>query len=174
MHKFTLLLIVLLATTSCKKDSIGIRFKMDYETSFTVSSGNLLNLPFDVFTPDVTTNSQAEFEANDTRKDKIQEIKLETLKLTITAPQGAKFDFLKSVYLTIEATGLPDQRVAYIENVADGQTELNLLVEDANLAEYIKMDKFGLKEETTIDKTLNQDVEIRANMSFAVKANPLK
>lgn len=81
---------------------------------------------------------------------------------------------MKSVYLYIEAADLPDQRVAYIENVVDGQTELNLLVEDANLAEYIKMDKFGLKAETTTDKTLNQDVEIRTNMTFAVKANPLK
>lgn len=174
MKNILFLFALVLLFASCKKDGVGIRFKMDYETSFTVPSGNLLNLPFDLFTPDVTTNSEAEFEANDTRKDKIQEIKLETLKLTITAPQGAKFDFLKSVYLYIEAAGMPDQRVAYIENVANGQTELNLLVEDANLAEYIKMDKFGLKAETTTDKTLNQDVEIRANMSFAVKANPLK
>lgn len=93
MKNILLLFLALLFFAGCKKDGVGIRFKMDYETSFTVPSSNLLNLPFDLFTPDITTNSEAEFEANDTRKDKIQEIKLETLKLTITSPQGLNLIF---------------------------------------------------------------------------------
>jgi hypothetical protein len=174
MNKLSFLLVVLLAVVSCKKDEVGIRFKMDYETSFTVPSGNLLNLPFDLFTPDITTNSEAEFEANDTRKDKIQEIKLESLKLQITSPAGKNFDFLKSVDLYIEAEAMNELRFAYVENVADGQTTLEVTTTDDNLAEYIKQDKFGMRAKTVQDKVLDQDVEIKATMVFAVKANPLK
>jgi hypothetical protein len=98
MKKIALLLFASSILFGCKKDELGIRFKINYETSFDVLSGNILNLPFDLFTPDITTNSEAEFAANDTRVDKIQEIKLESLNLTITAPQGQNFDFLKHIY----------------------------------------------------------------------------
>jgi hypothetical protein len=42
------------------------------------------------------------------------------------------------------------------------------------LAEYIKADKFGLRAETVQDKVLDKDVDIKADMVFAVKANPVE
>ena len=166
--------ISLFCFTSCKKEEVTVNFKINYETEFTVPSGSVINLPFNLFSPDITTNSQAEFEANDTRKDKIQEIKLASLKLAITSPQGQNFDFLKHIYLYIKAEGVPEQRYAFIENIADGQTELNLIAENVDLAAFIKQDKFSLRAETVQDKSLNQNADIKANMVFAVKANPLK
>lgn len=171
---FTLISMLLILNSSCKKDVVSIRFKMNYETSFTVPSGNVINLPFNLFSPDVTTNSEAEFEANDTRKDKIQEIKLESLNLSITAPPSENFDFLKHIYLFIKADGVEEKRYAFIENIAEGQTELTLITENLDLAAYIKQDKFSLRAETVQDKSLKQEVEIKAKMVFAVKANPLK
>ncbi len=89
-------LFILLIVAGCQKEGVGIRFNMDYNTSFTVESGNILSLPLDFFTPDVTTNSEAEFAANDTRKDKIQEIKLTSLVLKTKESSGANFDFFKT------------------------------------------------------------------------------
>ena len=81
---------------------------------------------------------------------------------------------MKHIYLYIKAEGVPEQRYAFIENIADGQTELNLIAENVDLAAFIKQDKFSLRAETVQDKSLNQNADIKANMVFAVKANPLK
>ena len=159
---------------SCKKDSVGIRFNMDYSTSFTIESGNILSLPLDFFTPDVTTNSEAQFSENDTRKDKIQEIKLTSLSLDITNPDEANFDFLKHIYLYINADGLNERRYAFKENIENGLLILNLETEGVDLAEFIKKDKFSLRAECVQDKTLDKDLTVKADMVFAVKANPLK
>jgi hypothetical protein len=173
-YLYAILVFSALVFSGCNKDEIGIKFNMDYNTSFTIEAGNGLNLPFDFFTPDITSNSEAEFEANDTRKDKIQEIKLTSLSLSITAPSGQNFDFLKHIYLYINAEGLDEQRYAYIENVPDGQTTINLNADGIDLAEYIKKDKFSLRVKAVQDKSVSKDIDIAADMVFAVKANPLK
>ncbi len=169
-----LALIFSVAFTSCKKDEVGIRFNMDYSTSFTIESGNVLSLPFDFFTPDVTTNSESQFSANDTRKDKIQEIKLTSLSLDITNPDEKNFNFLKHIYLYISADGVEERRYAFKENIADGVLVLQLDPEGVDLAEYIKQDKFSLRAECVQDETLENDITVKADMVFAVKANPLK
>lgn len=174
MNKVVIIFSILFASVGCKKDSIGIRFNMDYSTSFDIKSGNVLSLPLDFFTPDITTNSESQFAENDTRKDKIQEIKLTSLSLDITNPESANFDFLKHIYLYINADGLDERRYAFKENIADGLLILNLDTEGVDLAEYIKKDKFNLRAECVQDKTLSSDITIKANMVFAVKANPLK
>ena len=139
-----------------------------------MQSGNVLNIPFDIFTPDITTNSESQFSANDTRKDKVEEVYLLQLDLSITAPAGANFDFLKNIYLYINADGLAEQRIAYKENISDGSTVIQMEVESTNLADYIKKESFGLRVETVTDKVLSQDVDIHADMQFQVKARALK
>jgi hypothetical protein len=167
------IILTLFTASSCKKEGISIKFKMNYDAEFTIESGNILNLPLDFFTPDITTNSEAEFEANDTRKDKVQEIKMLKLDLTLTAPDGADFDFLKSIYLYINADGLDEKRIAFKENIADGLTVIVMNIDDVELAEYIKKDAFSLRAETVQDKTLSQDIDVLSEMQFQVKARAL-
>ncbi len=167
------LILLLFTASSCKKEGISVKFKMNYDVEFTIESGNVLNLPLNFFTPEVTTNSEAEFEANDTRKDKIEEIKMLKLDLTLTAPDGANFDFLKSIYLYIEADGLDEKRIAFKENIADGLTFIEMNIDDVELAEYIKQDAFSLRAETVQDKNLNQDIDVLSEMQFQVKAKAL-
>ena len=166
--------IVLSLANGCKKDGLEISFDMDYSTSFTIQSNTGISLPFDFFTPDITTNSEEEFESNDTRKDKIKEILLKKLALKITAPEGRDFDFLKDINLYIRAEGLEESRYAFFENVPDGLTQLTLNSEGIDLAPYIKEDKFSLRAECVFDQTFNQDIDVTADMLFGVKANPLR
>ena len=98
-YLYAILALSTIVFSSCNKDGIEINFKMDYNTNFTIESGGVINLPLEFFTPDITSNSEAEFEANDTRKDKIKEIKLESLRLSITSPDNQNFDFLKDIFL---------------------------------------------------------------------------
>ena len=60
-------------------------------------------LPFDVLTPDIETNSDSEFEVNDTRKDLIEEIKLTELKFKIISPDDTDFSFFESLEVYISA-----------------------------------------------------------------------
>ncbi len=172
--EFLFLFVCVFIFCTCKKENKGIRFKIKYESDFIIESGGFLDLPFDVFTPDITTNSEQQFEANDTRKDKIEEIKLESLKLSLTAPTGGNFDFLKSIELYIKADGLDEVKYAFLNQVPDGQTILTMNTIDINLAEYIKKDKFSLRAKTVQDKILSQDAEIKANIVFDVRARLLR
>ncbi|NCU04285.1 MAG: hypothetical protein GXC73_09895, partial [Chitinophagaceae bacterium] len=78
----------------CKR--LGVNFGINHQATFRVDSGSPLNLPFEVGTPDVTTNSSQQFENNNTAANLIKEIKLEELKLTITSPNNKTFSFLKN------------------------------------------------------------------------------
>lgn len=167
-------LVFLTILPSCNRDVIEIKFKLNYSTNFTIESGGLLNFPLDFFTPDVTTNAESEFEANDTRKDKVKEVSLDELVLTITAPEGRSFDFLKDIYLFISAEGLEEQQYAFYEDVPDGLTRLELNATGIDLASYIKEEKFKLRSECVLDRTLTQNIDVQADMVFNVRANPLK
>ncbi len=173
MRLMSLFLIVGLSFFSCKKDVITVKFNLNYDTRFIVESGNLIDVPFSIFTPEVTTNSQAEFEAKDTRKDKIEEIRLNFLNLIILDPPSQTFSFLKHIYIYMNADGLEEILLASRENIDDNTQELNLIVEDQNFAEYIKKDGFTLRVKTVTDQVLGQDVEIEADMQFAVRAKVL-
>jgi hypothetical protein len=99
-------------SNSCKKGNRISQFEIVYEEDFVVSQGASLSLPFVISSPDMETNSEAEFESNDTRKNKVQEIKLTSLILTITAPTNKEFDFLKDVEIYIDAEDLPELLLA--------------------------------------------------------------
>ena len=65
--------------TACDKLDELTKFDMEYSQRATIPSSAGIDLPFDVFTPEMETNSESTFEVNDTRKDLIEEIKLTEL-----------------------------------------------------------------------------------------------
>ena len=71
------------------------KFDLDYQTNYSVAATTIINTPFSLDTPDVTTESDSNFESNNTHKDLIESIKLKSLKLTIDAPESGNFNFLK-------------------------------------------------------------------------------
>ncbi|MEO6356527.1 MAG: hypothetical protein ABIU77_11300, partial [Ferruginibacter sp.] len=89
----------ILVITGCKKN--GVSFTISNQVNFRVENTSPLNLPFEIATPDVTTNSSQEFQNNHTSSNLVKEVKLEELKLTITSPAGKTFSFLKTIKLFI-------------------------------------------------------------------------
>lgn len=147
---------------------------MDYDSDYTYSAGIPVNLPITLNSPDVTTNSEQEFAINDTRKDLIESIKAKDVKLSITAPAGKTFSFLKDVRIYILADGLPETEVAEklnIDNSVGG--ELPLIVFDVELKDYIKADKFKLKVVSTTDEVLTGNVQVHIYTNFFVDAKIL-
>jgi len=132
-----------------------------------------MNLPFDVLTPDVETNSESTFEVNDTRKDLIEEIILTTLNLTVSSPSNADFSFLESIDIYISAEGQNEVKIAWKESIPANTSVLKLDLTGADLKEYIKADKFTLRLNTITDEVMNQDYHINIHSVFYVDAKVL-
>ncbi len=167
---YGILLLVLLS--SCKKKLT--EFEIDYTAEVVVPSTLGQALPFSLYTPEITTNSEYEFEVNDTRKDKINSIFLKDLTLTITSPSGETFSFLNSIEVYIKSPNAAEKRVAYKENIPSGIGSVlicDLVYQD--IQEFIKDDTFTLRLETVTDETIPQDVHIEVYSNFLVDASLL-
>ena len=159
---------------SCKKIEELLTFNIAFTSKATISPMTGINLPIDVFTPDITTNAETEFSTRNTNKDLIDKILLKELRLTVTSPTGQTLDFLSSVEIFIQAEGLGELRIAEQTNIADNVgAVLNLNVGANDLAPYIKKDKFKLRMKAVTDKTVNRQVSIDIFSDFAVTAKVL-
>lgn len=167
-------LIILIANTGCKKIDKLTHFNMEYTETFTIPSSTGVNLPFNIASPDVETNSTSEFEINDTRKDLIEEIQLTQLDLSITSPSNGDFSFLKSAEIYISADGLSEAKIAYINSVpSSAGKNLSLETTKADLQEYIKKDKFDLRLKVVTDEIITSDYQVETHAVFYVDAKIL-
>jgi hypothetical protein len=166
-----IILILLISTTvlfSCNKK--GISFKINHQATFRVESSSPINLPFEIGTPEITTNSSQEFKNNNTAPDLIKEVKLEALTLNITAPSGKTFSFVKSVDIFISTNSNNEIKLASAENISSTSSVLTLTVSDANLLEYVKADKYKLRTTVVTKETVTQAIDIRSDIKFNVTA----
>jgi len=154
--------------SSCKKDLNSISFDLNYESSFTIPSAIGINTPFNSPTPDITTNSTQEFNNHDVPSDKVKEVVLKELILSIKSPQGKKFDFLKSIHLYLKSPNNTETEIGYIDNIQDGQFLIRLNTTKQNLIQHIKSDKFSLRANVTTDQTNFEDTEIKTQLTFGV------
>ncbi|MDF4203627.1 hypothetical protein PXD56_11700 [Maribacter sp. SA7] len=160
--------------TACDKLDELTKFDMEYSQRATIPSSAGIDLPFDVFTPEVETNSESTFEVNDTRKDLIEEIKLTELEMVIISPDGADFSFLNSIEVYISADDLEEIKIAYLEEVPeDAGNVITLDTSDTDLKEYIKKDEFSLRLNTVTDELMSTDHELEVNSTFFVDAKIL-
>lgn len=167
------ILLILMTLTSCKKKLT--QFYINYESFVTIPSTAGQLIPFSLYTPDITTNSEAKFEANDTRKDRIEQLKLENLTLVITSPQGETFSFLNSIELYLSSPKHSEIKVAFKESIPNsvaGYLECDIV--DQDIQDYIKDDSFTIRVKTVTDETLPNDVEVKINSRYWVDAKLVK
>ena len=160
--------------TGCKKIDELLTFQLGYTSKVSIGPTTAINLPFDLLTPAITTNSQTEFSSRNTNKDLIDKITLKQLNLTITSPTDQRFDFLASVEVFIQADGLGELKIADNTNIPDniGNT-LTLTVAANDIAAYIKKDKFTMRVKTVTDKSISRQVNIDIFSEFEIKAKLL-
>lgn len=174
MKKIIVFTVFLLSLLSCKKIDEWTRFDMDFNEQVIIESSVGVNIPFNIPTPDITTNSESVFESNHTHKDLLEEVQLKTLELKILNPTNSDFGFLKSIKIYMSAADLPEILIASNTNVAEsvGNT-LYLEPEIQNLKEYIKKDQYKLRLETITDEIFLQDQTINVYTLFFVDAKIL-
>jgi len=173
------ILILLIVTfslfvTSCEKVDEFTQFDMDYQTSVTVPSTVGANMPFDMWTPEITTNSETQFAVHDTRKDKVEEILLTSSQLSVTSPDDGDFAFLNDIYVYLSADELSEIEIAWKEDIPDdvGNTIL-LNTSDENLEAYIKKDSIQFRVKTITDRVITQEYQIQIDAVFWVDAEVL-
>ncbi|MFT7613413.1 MAG: hypothetical protein ACI9J3_002386 [Parvicellaceae bacterium] len=165
------LLLVTIVLFGCKKADKLTQFNLKYDSSITIQSTTSINIPVNLFTPDIETNSEAEFAVHDTRKDKIQKITLSGMKVTITNPPGQEFDFLKDLEVFMSADGLAEIKIASKYNISNSiGVVLTMDVTGEDFQEYIKKDNFILRVRSVTDETLLQDVDLNIESTFWVDA----
>ena len=169
---FALITFLSLFLFSCNVVDQLLTFTISNQTSFTISSGFPLNVASEVITPDVTTNSSAEFQNNNTKADLVKDVKLKELKLTITDPADKTFSFLKSVHLYISTDANDEIELAYLENINATTNVLNLIVTSEKLDKYIKASSYKIRTKAVIKETLTKDITVKADMKFKVTADP--
>src|SRR5690349_18087893 len=93
-NKLLFICIFGLVLLGCEDVEDLLTFPVNDRAMIRIESTVPLGLPLDIITPEVTTNSQKEYENNNTRADLVKDVKLQELKLTITAPSSKTFSFL--------------------------------------------------------------------------------
>src|SRR5687767_5075096 len=116
MRNSGILTILFLTVLSyCKEVEKLLTFTITDETEFTVESSSPLNLPIEIVTPTVTTNSNQKFENNNTKASLVKDIKLTELRLTVTNPTGKTFSFMRSVHIYISTDQNNEIELAYLD-----------------------------------------------------------
>lgn len=171
--RFIEIISILLILSGCKQIDKLTQFEIEYDRNFTIPANTSIDLPFDIPLPDIETNSEESFAVNDTRKDRIEEVRLTSLNFKIESPSDADFSFINSVNVFISAEGLPEILVAWQDSIPENTDSLELETSDADLKEYIKKDTFDLRFNTIIDELLTSDHVINMHSVFFVDAKIL-
>ncbi len=165
-----LLFVNLIFVSSCDK---LLTFNISDQTTITIDKVlTPITLPFDIWTPNITTNSEQEFEQNNTKIDLVKEIILKDLDLTITSPTDKTFSFLKSIHIYIFTDTEEETELAWKDDIASDVQMISLQTSSSALDKYVKSSSYKLRTEVVTRETLNQDVDILIDMTFQVTADP--
>jgi len=169
-------LLIISLSNSCNKIDKLLTFYIS-DQSETVIESNLLpfnlSLPFEFPIPEITTNSEKEFENNNTKIELVKDISVEEVKLTITSPDDKTFSFLKSIHIYISTNDEPEIEIAYKDNIESDAKIIELTTTKEDLDKYVKSPKYKLRTEATVRETLTQDVGLLIDLKFKVTADPL-
>ena len=167
---FVFFLLALFLLPGCRK--LG-EFKIKDSSEFTIPG----TTPLGIFVPtpmEVASSSSYEFKNNGTETKHVKEVRLDQMTLTIIDPSTQTFKFLNSVHIYISADGLPEVEIAYLDNIPPTVgSSIELLTTGAVLDAYIKKEKYKLQVKTVTDDVLADDVKIRSDLTFRVKAKIL-
>ncbi|HQQ93047.1 MAG TPA: hypothetical protein PLQ93_00715 [Bacteroidia bacterium] len=149
-------------------------FTMDYSTNISlpapVSTVNL-SVPVDYTTPDIPTGSATRFASEGTTKDLIDDISLTKFNISTT---GSNLDFLKSINISIKATGLAETAVASKTLIPSGITNVSADLSQANIKEYIFKDNIQFKLSIVVNANQTGTQTLKLDQSVTVKGKKIK
>jgi hypothetical protein len=150
------------------------KFHLKMTESTSIPAMLNINLPFDIYTPNIETNIEKELEVRNSHKDKVESIHLNVLELRITNPTNGTFDFLKSIEIVLTADGMSDVLIAHKENIKDNVgSKITMDVENVELKNYLLNDYVKIKIKVVTDKISTQKYDVELFTDFFVDAKIL-
>jgi hypothetical protein len=158
---------------SCKKTVEKLtEFDISYSSTVSVPSSSYTpSVPVDFDSPEVPTESSSKFNAENTAKDHIDEIKLN--KFNITAATG-NLDAFKSISIYLKSSGMNDVLIATKTSIPAGSTTVALDPQYPNLKDYISKDKIQFRVTLTMSGGPTPEQQIKMDQTLHVKAKLLK
>lgn len=166
---FTVLLAAALFSACDDLDKV-LTFQVNDMTTVRIESSSPLNLPLEVPTPTVTSNSEQQYKNNNTAKNLIKDVTLQEVKLTVTDPPSKTFSFLKSIHIYISTDQSDEIELASLENIS-ATNVIYLEPTTEKLDVYAKAPSYNLRTEVETDETLTEPVDIRVDLKFQVTAD---
>jgi len=166
-------LAILLLLVGCKKIDKLLTFYVDDTQNVRIPANFPLG-SLGVLGPlSVPTRSDETFRNNNTSADKVKDVSLHKLSLTITDPSGQNFDFLQKIELFISTDANDQIRLAYADQVPRGVTSFELTSTNAKLDKYLKAPTYTLTTKAQLAQPISRDVTVKTESRFKVTADPL-
>jgi hypothetical protein len=162
---------ILFLDISCKKIEDLLTFTVNVENSFTVGASGPINIPIEILTPQVTTNSSQQFQNNNSDINRVKDIKLKKVDLQIINPPGKTFTFLESVHIYVSTNANDEIELAYLDNISSSSNTISLIPTTASLDKYVKASSYNLRTKIVTKQALTQNVDIKNLCQFQVTAN---
>jgi len=170
----TITMVLALSLAACEQVDKLTQFEMDYTTSFTIPGTIGMDVPFDLRTPEIQTNTEEQFSGQDTREGLVEEIVLREMDLSIQSPSDGDFSFLNGLTIFLSAEGMEEVKVAWKDSIPeDPGSTLELETASADLKEYLFKDQFQLRIQSRTDEIIDQDHEVQVESIFFVDAEIL-
>ncbi len=159
---------------SCTDDLLDVKFGITLATvNFTLPAQTQTG-SFDLAPTIISLNLDSIADANGVDLAKFESVKVKSCNIRIVSPTGANFNPLQSAVAFFrdpasgQATG---KRIASIDNIPDGLTEVNLIVVDENVLDIIKV-PFEVSANVTTTEPIGQAIGMEARIELEVVANP--
>lgn len=163
----------LLFSQSCDEVDELLTFTIKNQTELEIENQIPVDTPFNVPTPDINSQSSQTFESNNTAASMVKEITLEKLELSIVSPDDFTFSFLKSIEIYISAGDEEQVMIASKDNIPEDATVVDMDTQSENLRPYLIQDTYDLDFKVVTREAFAQDITLRADMEYKVKADPL-
>jgi hypothetical protein len=163
---------LLLIISGCKEIDDLLTFTINHQVTFQIENSSPINLPIEILTPEVPTNSTQTFQNNNTSANLVKDIKLQEIKLTVENPAGKTFSFLKSIKLFISTGQTSEIELASLDDVPSSATTITLVPTNAKLDAFIKASSYQLRTSLVTRETLTQTLDIKTDLKFKVTASP--
>ena len=157
--------------TSCSVVDNLLTFTIDNQASVTIPAGFPVNTPID-FSAETSSNSSTVFENNNTNADKVKDVRLKELKVTITDPTDKSFSFLKSIHMYISTNDSDEIELAFLDNINSTSNTISLTPTNEKLDKYVKAASFRLRVKAVTKETVTENITVKADMKFQVTADP--
>lgn len=172
--QISILILLVIIIYGCDEISKLTHFNQEYDQTVEIPAIAGIDVPLEIKTPNIESNSESSFSVNNTHKNLIENVELTEMIMTVSTPSDGDFSFIKSIYIYISAENLDQIKIAWKEDISDTIGNiLELETSDTDLQNYIKKDSFDLKFTTITDEIISTDYSIDIHSVFFVDAKIL-